>query len=270
MKILLTNDDGIHAKGLEALYDAMVGLGDIYVVAPSVEMSATAHAITMTQPLRVTEVNRNGSVWGFGVNGTPSDAAKLALNALLPEHPDLVISGINQGFNTGMAAIYSGTVAAASEGAFLGIPSMAVSLASKHFDDFRPAAQMTRILAVHLLKTAIHLPKFTLLNVNVPPIPLEVMKGFRLMRQGMAGFRDVYERRLDPRGKAYYWLDGSGFRAEEAEDSDDYGVKAGYVTVTPLRYDLTDYEFLEAADSWLTDINADIASLPPSRGLGLQ
>jgi 5'-nucleotidase len=255
MKILLTNDDGIHAKGLEALYEAMVGLGDIYVVAPNLEMSATAHSITMTQPLRITEVKRNGSAWGWGVNGTPSDAAKLALNALLPELPDVVISGINQGFNTGMAAIYSGTVAAASEGTFLGIPSLAVSLASKHFDDFQPAARVTRHLVEHLSKKKLEIPRFTLLNVNVPPIPLEAMKGFRLMRQGMAGFRDVYEKRIDPRGKEYYWLDGSGFLKEEAEDTDDYGIKEGYVTITPLRYDLTDYEFLESAGSWLTDIN---------------
>jgi 5'-nucleotidase len=254
MKILLTNDDGIQAKGLETLYDALVGIGDITVIAPSVEMSAAAHAITMTQPFRITEVHRNGSPWGIAVNGTPSDAVKLALTALLPAPPDLVISGINQGINTGMAAIYSGTVAAASEGSFAGIPSIAVSLASRHFKDFGPAAQVTRILVKHLLETGKVPRKLTVLNVNVPPIPLDSMKGFRLTRQGLAGFRDTYERRLDPRGKEYYWLDGSGFCTDESEDADDYVVRAGYVTITPLRYDLTDYEFLESFGSWLPEI----------------
>ena len=252
MNILLSNDDGIHAKGLECMYDAISDLGKVTIVAPDREMSATSHSITMTNPLRTKSVHRNGNHWGTAVTGTPSDAAKLAITSLLPEKPDLVISGINQGVNTGLAAIYSGTVAAAAEGAFLGIPSLAVSLASKNHQDFQPAAQITREITKKLLKTDITLPRSTLLNINVPPIPLDEIKGIRLTRQGLGGFRDAYERRLDPRGHEYYWLDGGGFRVEENDQIDDYVVQQGYVTITPLRFDLTDYQWLQSDNSLLT------------------
>ena len=255
MNILLTNDDGIHAKGLKTLYDAIVDLGKITVVAPECEMSATAHSITMAQPLRTTQISRNGSPWGLAVNGTPADAAKLALTALLPQKPDLVISGINQGVNTGLAAIYSGTVSAASEGAFVGVPSMAVSLASRHYDNFDPAARIAKALAQRILHHNNILPRFSMLNVNVPPLPLELIKGFRITRQGMGGFRDTYERREDPRGKTYYWLDGSGFQIENDEQSDDFAVHKGYVTITPLRFDLTDFVLFESIETLLTDLH---------------
>ncbi len=254
MNILLTNDDGIHAKGIECLYDAISDLGKVTIVAPDREMSATSHSITMANPLRIKSIHRNGSHWGTAVTGTPSDAAKLALTSLLPEKPDLVISGINQGVNTGLAAVYSGTVAAAAEGAFLGIPSLAVSLASKHHQDFQPAAQIARIIAEKLIKADISLRRSTLLNINVPPIPLDEIKGIRLTRQGLGGFRDAYERRLDPRGHEYYWLNGGGFRIEEHDEIDDYVVQQGYVTITPLRFDLTDYQWLQSDNHWLTTL----------------
>ena len=257
MKILLTNDDGIHAKGLATLHDAVADLGTITVVAPEQEMSATAHSITMTHPLRAKQISRNGSPWGLAVNGTPSDAAKLALTALMPEKPDLVISGINQGINTGLAAIYSGTVSAASEGSFVGIPSMAISLASRHHDDFIPAAKIARALATRLFNNNDLLRRFSLLNVNVPPLPLESMKGFRITRQGMGGFRDAYEKREDPRGREYFWLDGSGFQIEEDEHADDFAVKSGYVTITPLRFDLTDFQMIDSVTTWLSDLHPE-------------
>ncbi len=254
MNILLTNDDGIHAKGLECLYDAISDLGKVTIVAPDREMSATSHSITMTNPLRTKSVHRNGSHWGTAVTGTPSDAAKLALTSLLSEKPNLVISGINQGVNTGLAAIYSGTIAAAAEGAFLGIPSMAVSLASKHHQDFLPAAQIAREITKKLLKPDVTLPRCTLLNINVPPIPLNEIKGIRLTRQGLGGFRDAYECRLDPRGHEYYWLDGDGFIIDEHDEIDDYVVQQGYVTITPIRFDLTDYQWLQSDNPWLTTL----------------
>jgi 5'-nucleotidase len=254
MNILLTNDDGIHAKGLECLYDAVADLGDVTVVAPDCEMSATSHSITMTDPLRTKSVPRNGSHWGTAVTGTPSDAAKLAITSLMPEKPDLVISGINQGVNSGLAAIYSGTVAAASEGTFHGIMSMAVSLASKHHQDYQPAAQITRTIAKKLINHEIPYPQRALLNINVPPIPIDEIKGIRLTRQGLGGFKDIYERRLDPRGQEYYWLDGGGFIFDEHTETDDYLVQQGYVTITPLRFDLTDYQWLETEHPWLAEL----------------
>jgi len=254
MKLLLTNDDGICAKGLEALYDSVSDLGDVVIVAPETEMSATAHAITMTQPLRTKEIHRNGSLWGIAVNGTPADAAKLALTALLTPTPDLVISGINQGVNSGLAAIYSGTVSAAAEGSFVGVPSMAVSLASRHYGDFVPAARIARALAERMLHKPKWLPKFSMLNVNVPPLPLSSIKGIRVTRQGMGGYRDGYERREDPRGIAYYWLDGAGFVIEKDERADDNAVLEGYVTVTPLRFDLTDFQLFDSVSSLVSDL----------------
>jgi len=254
MRILLTNDDGICARGLEALRDAVADLGEVIIVAPENEMSATAHSITMTQPLRTKEVHRNGSLWGIAVSGTPADAAKLALATLLVPKPDLVISGINQGVNTGLAAIYSGTVSAAAEGAFVGVPSMAVSLASRHHEDFMPAARIARALAERMLDNGAWLPKFSMLNVNVPPLPLSSMKGIRVTRQGMGGYRDGYERRQDPRGMPYYWLDGAGFVIEKDEQADDHAVLDGYVTVTPLRFDLTDFGLLNSVASLVSNL----------------
>ena len=255
MKILLTNDDGIHAKGLEALYNSVEDLGDITIVAPESEMSATAHSITMTQPLRAKEIRRNGNVWGLAVNGTPADAAKLALSSLLPEKPDLVISGINQGVNSGLAAIYSGTVSAASEGSFVGVPSIAVSLADRYYDDFLPSARITRDLAKRLLSNPSLLPRFSMLNVNIPPLPLRSIKGIRITRQGMGGFRDAYEQREDPRGVVYYWLNGAGFNTENDEHADECAVQKGYVTITPIRYDLTDFRLFDSVSSMISDLH---------------
>jgi 5'-nucleotidase len=254
MNILLTNDDGIYAKGLECLYDAISDLGKVSIVAPDREMSATSHSITMTNPLRIKSVHRNGSHWGIAVTGTPSDAAKLGMTTLLPEKPNLLISGINQGVNTGLAAIYSGTVAAAAEGAFQSITSLAVSLASKQHQDFQPAAQIIREITKKLLNPDITFPRMTLLNINIPPIPMVDMKGIRLTRQGLGGFRDAYDRRLDPRGHEYYWLDGGGFIFDKHEETDDFLVQQGYVTITPLRFDLTDYQWLQSDNSWLTTL----------------
>jgi 5'-nucleotidase len=255
MRILLTNDDGIHAKGLESLHDAVADLGDIIIVAPETEMSATAHSITMTQPLQTKEIRRNGNLWGLAVNGTPADAAKLALTALLPDKPDLVISGINQGVNSGLAAIYSGTVSAASEGAFIGVPSMAVSLADRYYDDFLPSARIARDLAERLINNPSLLPRFSMLNVNIPPLPLTSIKGIRITRQGMGGFRDGYERREDPRGIVYYWLNGAGFNIENDEQADEYAVRQGYVTITPIRYDLTDFQLFDSVSSLISDLH---------------
>jgi 5'-nucleotidase len=254
MNILLTNDDGIDAKGLHTLYDTIADLGNVTVVAPEHEMSGSSHSISMTYPLVIRQVMRNGSPWGVAVSGTPSDAAKLALTALFPEPPDLVISGINQGVNTGLAAIYSGTVAAASEGAFLAIPSMAVSLASRTYNDYKPAARIARKLATLLADPAHHSPKGTVWNINVPPLPLTDIKGFRLTRQGLGGFRDTFVRRTDPKGREYFWLDGAGFRIENDPMADDFAINDGYVTITPLSFDLTNRTLLKSADSWLADI----------------
>lgn len=235
--ILLTNDDGIHAEGLRNLKKAMDGLGRVSIVAPEFEQSAVGHSITLQDPVRVREVTRNGAFYGHAVRGTPADAVKLALYSLLPRLPDLVVSGINDGANVGVNVLYSGTVSAATEAAVLGVPAMAVSLDQKKDPPFTWALPMIESLAQRVLTYG--LPPGIALNVNVPALPVEEIRGFKLTRQGMFKYQESYEQREDPRGNVYYWLSGEVLPDEADETSDLYALKMGYVSVTPLLYDLT-------------------------------
>jgi 5'-nucleotidase len=235
--ILLTNDDGIHAEGLRYLKTAVHGLGDVFVVAPESEQSAIGHAITLYEPIRVREIARDGGFYGYGVGGTPADAVKLAIHSLLPQPPDLVISGINDGANLGINVLYSGTVSAATEAAILGAPAMAVSLAQKKSPPFEWALPHVRSLARLILRDG--LPPGVALSVNIPALPQEQVRGYKLTRQGLVKSQESYERREDPRGNSYYWLSGE-IQLASPEDSTDYhAVRDGYVSVTPLHYDLT-------------------------------
>lgn len=235
--ILLTNDDGIHAEGLRYLKSAVAGLGQISIVAPEYGQSAVGHSITLQDPIRVSEVSRNGSFYGHGVRGTPADAVKLALYSLLPRCPDLVVSGINDGANLAINVLYSGTVSAATEAAILGVPSMAISLAQKKDPPFEWALPHVAMLARWILNNG--LPAGVALNVNIPALPAEKVRGYKLTHQGLKKFRECYERREDPRGNFYYWLSAEIVPDEAEESSDVLAVRDGYVSVTPLFYDLT-------------------------------
>jgi 5'-nucleotidase len=244
MRILVTNDDGIDAPGLHALAEALRPLGDVVIVAPDRQQSAVGHAVTVSEPLRVVPLRRDGRVIGYAVNGTPADCVKLAVTALLPWRPDVVASGINHGRNTAVNILYSGTVSAATEATLLGIPSVAFSLDTFEPEaDFRAAAVIARHLVAHLPK--LELPAGTLLNVNIPNLPLERIRGVRLTRQGNSLWRDWYERRRDPWGREYFWLAGEYVLVDASPEADDVALAEGYVSVTPIRYELTDTATLE-------------------------
>ena len=248
ISILLTNDDGIYADGIYALREALNGLGRVTVVAPLAEKSAVGHAITLSDPLRVQKVHRNGSFFGYAVNGTPADCVKLGARCLLDKKPDLVISGINQGPNTATNIIYSGTVSAAAEGAIMGMPAIAVSLTSFTIKEFSYAAKFTLQLARKVLRHG--LPEGTLLNVNVPPLPEEEIAGVALTRQGKGRYEELYDKRIDPNKRTYYWLTGKKMILDEGEDVDDLVVEKKVVSVTPIHYELTNYSFLKEMEKW--------------------
>mgnify|MGYP000093120009 CR=1 FL=1 len=248
MKILLTNDDGINAPGIYALWRELRKIGEISIVAPETEQSAVGHAITLSNPLRLREVCRDGSFYGYSVNGTPADCVKLGVTAIFREPPDILISGINLGPNLGVDVIYSGTVSAATEGTIIGIPSIAVSLAIRRDPDFCFAAAFARALCLQVKEKGI--PAGILLNVNIPAVPLAKVKGVKITRQGKARFKDTFEKRLDPRGNVYYWLTGETIREEEDEEADSKAVKDNYVSITPLHFDLTAYPNICGLKEW--------------------
>ena len=234
--ILASNDDGIHAEGLRALVAALKPLGEVTVIAPDREQSATSHSLTLHRPLRV----RSTADGILSVDGTPTDCVLLGVHGFLKRPPALVVSGINHGPNMGNDVLYSGTVAAASEGAFLGIPSIAFSLASWDSRDFSAAGRVAHDLVKRLLDRG--LPRGTCLNVNIPPLPFEQIRGTKVARLGKRVFRDVIVEKKDPRGKSYYWIGGEDPTWEPDEASDFHAVSEGYVSVTPLTFELTDYK----------------------------
>ena len=243
MLILLTNDDGIHSAGLQALAGQLQSFGRIVTVAPDRERSAIGHALTLHAPLRAEEITKDH----WAVSGTPTDAVNLAIGGLLKEKPDLVISGINKGGNMGDDLTYSGTVAAAMEATLMGVPAIAVSLAAKSFkfDDFADAAKIAKQLAATVLEHG--LPADTFLNINVPDRkPL----GIRLTRQGKRIYEDVVVENRDPRGRSYYWIGAGNLGFQNLEGTDFHAVQNGYVLVTPLHLDLTNYAAMERLRQW--------------------
>jgi 5'-nucleotidase len=246
--ILVCNDDGINAPGIRALAKAMRELGDVTVVAPDKQQSAVGHAITMNYPLRASKFYSGDSFFGYAVEGTPADCVKLAVRTLMPEKPDLVVSGINHGSNTAINVIYSGTVSAATEGTVLGIPSIAFSLTTYEKADFRYPAKIARSISAMVLKKG--LPKATLLNVNIPPLKEREIRGIKVTRQGKTFWDDTFEVRRDPNNKEYYWLRGDLEVLDHSEDTDQIAIMNKYVSVTPIQYDLTDYELLEELRGW--------------------
>lgn len=245
MRILLTNDDGINAPGLSALRKAVADLGEVSVVAPDMERSGVAHSITLAQPLRIRRIYHGEEFFGFGINGAPADCVKLACREILSAPPDLLLSGINLGANVAINVLYSGTVAAAIEGAMLAVPSVAFSLAETEKPDFEEAARIAReVLGLILADGA---PERTVLNVNMPGIPRSELRGIRVTHQSRTSYRELYEKRKDPWGRAYFWITGQMTRDFEQEpDSDLRALKDGYVSITPVHFDLTHYDAMPA------------------------
>ncbi|MBX2866233.1 MAG: 5'/3'-nucleotidase SurE [Leptolyngbyaceae cyanobacterium MAG.088] len=274
MKLLISNDDGIFAAGIRTLANTLAAQGhEVTVVCPDRERSATGHGITMHQPIRVEQVTSiyHEHIQAWACSGTPADCVKLALDALLDNAPDCVLSGINHGANLGNDVLYSGTVSAAMEGLLEGIPSMAISLASFSYSDFQPAADYACQLVLQLPK----LDQPLLLNLNIPPITKSKIQGIAITRLGVRRYQDLFEKRIDPRGKTYYWLAGEVLEESDRDlphslpnslttaqnidfmtrfTTDVKALKTGYVTVTPLHYDLTAYSDLSALQNQFTKL----------------
>ncbi|MFC1760175.1 5'/3'-nucleotidase SurE [Candidatus Neomarinimicrobiota bacterium] len=246
-KILVTNDDGIFAPGIYALWEAMQEIGDITIVAPDSEKSAVGHAITITDPIRVEKIQRKNGFEGFAVKGTPADCVKIAGRSLMKSPPDIVVSGINSGANVGSNIIYSGTVSAATEGTILGIPSVAISLNSIKGGDMTASQKVAGTVVKKVLENG--LPSGILLNVNVPNISEKAIKGYRITKQGKLVFKDRFEKREDPRGKFYYWMKGEIINDTDSE-SDGYAIQNDYVSITPIHYQLTEESFIKTLESW--------------------
>jgi 5'-nucleotidase len=240
VKILLTNDDGYAAKGINTLAEVFAADGhSVTIVAPESQQSAASHAVTLHKPLRLkrAEELEKKNIRVYHTNGTPTDSAMLGLLEAAPES-DLLISGINRGPNLGEDVLYSGTVAAAMEGALLGRRSIAVSLAHNDANEYELAALFTLGLAKQFAASG--LPEKTVLNVNIPPVPVSEYKGFRVVRLGSRKYVDILQKRVDPRGETYFWVTGEVIRDQSGDDTDSATISRGLVSITPLTLDLTD------------------------------
>ena len=242
-RILLTNDDGYHADGILALEAGLREIGDVYVVAPQTEMSGASHSLTLSRPLRIRQLDERH----WTVDGTPTDCVTLALNQILPPElrPNICCSGINHGANLGDDATYSGTVAGALEATILGVPGLAFSLVAYRDHDFTESVRIAKKVTAKALDEGI--PEGTLLNVNVPK---GIAKGIRITKQGFKDARPVITEHLDPRGKLYYWIGElrDGFHADGGTDFE--AIDEGFVSVTPMRSDLTNHRAIEELQSW--------------------
>lgn len=265
MRLLLTNDDGIFSEGLEALRIEFQNAGhDVVVVAPALQQSAQSHSITLYHPLVLRTVELPGGGKGLAVEGTPADCVKIGLHEIAPIRPDACISGINNGSNTGLNIFYSGTVGGAFEAALHGIPSFAVSLDTKAAEDYSPSARMARRLIEQIMP---HAGERTLFNINIPNLAEEQVKGVRFCRQDVLPYQDAFERRTDPRGRVYFWLkeeilhpDANAPRnGHAAFPPDQPQLKQGYITVTPIQLDVTDYERLKRLKDLALDHRAPAA-----------
>ncbi|MBD2020956.1 5'/3'-nucleotidase SurE [Leptolyngbya sp. FACHB-36] len=258
MKLLISNDDGIFSQGVRSLADTLAEAGhEVTVVCPDQERSATGHGLTLHHPIRaeIVESVFHPTVKAWACSGTPADCVKLALWALLDSPPDFVLSGINHGSNLGTDVLYSGTVSAAMEGVIEGIPAIAFSLTSFSSREFQPAATFARSLIAQLAEQP--LPELLLLNVNVPAVEQAAIAGVALTRQGVRRYIDVFDKRVDPRGRTYYWLSGELLEeveqpADELEHvpTDVQAIRDNYITITPLQYNLTSKLGLQRLHNW--------------------
>jgi 5'-nucleotidase len=248
MNILVTNDDGVYAPGLAALAAQMRHLGDVFIAAPATEQSGVGHSITYLTPLVCKEIFRDDRHWAWAVDGSPADCVKLAISQLCPVRPDLVVSGINNGLNAGINVLYSGTVAAAIEGAFFGVPSVAVSLQYDPHADFGAAAVVARNVIGGLLRQRT-IPG-TLFNVNIPTTATLRSAAVKVVPMGLEQYGSTYEKRIDPGGRDYYWATWVPPADLEPDGTDVTELRAGHVTVTPLHFDLTSRDVVEEMRQW--------------------
>ncbi len=253
LHILVSNDDGIDAPGIYALVHELRKVAQVTVAAPDKQQSAVGHAITMNYPLRAVPFRKNDEFFGYAVEGTPADAVKLGVKFLMKEPPDLIISGINHGSNVAINVLYSGTVSAATEGMILGFPSIAVSLTTHQEADFSYAARFAAKLAVLVGEKG--LPPGTLLNVNVPAVPESEITGIRLTRHGESKWDDTFDVRRDPANREYFWLTGKMQILDTDPSTDVIAVKEHAISITPIKYTLTDEKMLGAMKGW------DVSSL---------
>ncbi|OGQ04048.1 MAG: 5'/3'-nucleotidase SurE [Deltaproteobacteria bacterium RIFCSPLOWO2_12_FULL_44_12] len=242
--ILVSNDDGFYSEGIKVLAAHLKGLGKVITVAPDQERSAASHSLTLHRPLRVKKLKEDV----YAVDGTPTDCITLGVKEILPRTPDLIVSGINKGANLGDDVHYSGTVSAAVEGGIMGIPSIAISLMSREGGHFETAAHFAVKLAKKVLEEG--LPSGVILNVNVPDIPLKQVKGYQFTKQGKRNYGDIIADRIDPRGRKYYWIGGDEHGFEDILNSDCNAVLSHHISVTPIRVNLTDHEYLETIRQW--------------------
>ncbi|MGE5380939.1 MAG: 5'/3'-nucleotidase SurE [Methylocystaceae bacterium] len=244
MRILLANDDGISARGLHVLAKTLSTFAEVFIVAPDRERSGTGHSITVFDPIWVDDFVSKDGIKGWVVGGTPADCVKMGISRLVSPPPDLIVSGINKGANLGTDVLYSGTVSAAVEGVIMGIPSIAVSLTTfEHDADYDYAARYTRALIRILTSTGID--KNTLVNVNIPAVAPEEIKGTRITRLGSRRYENLFDKHMDPRGRTYYWMGGDVIEEEQEPDSDVAANQANFISVTPIHFDLTDYRLIE-------------------------
>lgn len=250
-RILLTNDDGIHSDGLIKLEEALRGVGDLYTVAPASEMSGASHSLTLARPLRIRQIDERH----WTVDGTPTDCVTLALNKIIPEQdrPNICVSGINHGGNLGDDATYSGTVAGALEATILGVPGIAISLVARENFNFTEAARFAVTAVQKVLQEG--LPEGTLLNINIPS---REIRGVHVTRQGLKNARPVISEHIDPRGKAYYWIGEEYFAKNSADGTDYQAIEHGYISVTPLKSDMTDHRALTALDTWNSNTTKEV------------
>ena len=245
MRILCTNDDGLRSRGLEVLTEACRAIGEVWCVAPDREQSATSHSLTLHRPLRA--IPQGPSRWQ--VDGTPTDCVVLAMGALLQPPPDVVVAGINHGPNMGEDVLYSGTVAAAMEALILGAPGVAISYAGSEVDLIPTYRERVERLLRRILQNA-HLAKDTLLNINLPPIPADRVRGVRITTLGKRIYAESLSRMKDPWGREIFWIGGGRLDWSGGEEVDFKAVEDGYISVTPLHSDLTDYRLLESVRAW--------------------
>lgn len=250
--ILVSNDDGIDAPGLQKLVTELKNFANVYVSAPHRQQSAVGHSITIFYPIRAVEHFVNGEFYGMAVEGTPADAVKIGVLHFFKDVKfDLVVSGINHGANTAINVIYSGTVSAATEGTTLNIPSVAVSLTTYAKNDFNyPAKVSAKIIRAILENKIVNLSPASLLNINIPPVPESEIKGIKITKQGKSNWEDYFEVRSDPNGRDYYWLTGKMNVTDTTLDYDVAAIKDNYISITPLHYDLTDYKKYEELKDW--------------------
>jgi 5'-nucleotidase len=248
--ILVTNDDGINAPGIRALIEVMCELGKVVVVAPDSPQSAMGHAITINNTLYINKISKDhATVEEYSCSGTPVDCVKIAVNEILKQKPDLCVSGINHGSNSSINVIYSGTMSAAVEGGIEGIPSIGFSLMDYNWNaDFEPVKKAVQIIATEVLSRK--LPDGVVLNVNFPKLKENEFKGIRICRQAKAVWQERFDKRQTPTGKDYYWLTGEFVNLDKGEDTDEWALNHGYISIVPTQFDLTAHHAIQTLNSW--------------------